>query len=443
MVDVAAAATTCAFDDASHVITATLDAAAPHTFDRSGTSIRLDGSACEDATVDSTETVDITAAEGGTLTFDLSGGAFAPGATDEGDGSSEIEFVVGLGAGPSTTGIHVGVHGTDGADHIIAGIRDLNAFDGNAIDLNADEAVMDADISAMNGTFQDVTIDGLGGDDDLLGYFSKDGCALPAFMPINIDAGAGDDTLGWWGHGGSLDGGDGRDLLDESIVGDDLQILLIEDRIVASGFEITASNLEDVIGGPGRDWIVAGSGGATIQGGDGDDDLAGTDAADVIDGGEGRDHVVGLGGDDELTGGGHRLDQVSFGDSLGPVTVDLQSGTATGEGSDLVDGFGSVVGTSFADTMLGTRGNEVFFGGEGADELHGRGGADEIYGNGGGDRLFGERGDDYLVGGWSDDALDGGRSFDDCDGGHGKADTAVRCEEKLNLPRQAFNASRF
>jgi Ca2+-binding RTX toxin-like protein len=436
-VDLAAAATTCSFDDASHVITATLDAATPHTFDRSGSSIRLDGSACQDATVTSTDTVDITAADGATMTFDLSGGPFAPGATDEGDGSSEIEFIVSPATGPET-GVHVAVEGTGGADHIVAGQHDVpgQPFD-DSLDLNADEAVIDADVYGLPGAFADVTLAGIDGDDEVLGYFPRDGGSYPAFMPVTIDAGAGDDTMGWWAHGGALDGGPGRDLLDESLVGDRLDIFLIDGRIATAGFEVPALNVEDVIGGVDRDWIIAGPGGGMLDGAAGDDQIFGSEATDMIDGGAGRDQVFGLGGDDVLIGGGDPFDEVEFSDSAAPVAVDLRAGTAMGEGNDTLEGFQEVVGTRFADTLYGTSGSDILFGGDGADDLHGRGGPDEISGNGGDDHLVGGHGKDYLFGGWSDDGLDGGRLRDHCDGGHGKGDTAVRCEDEVGLPRHS------
>ena len=435
---VAGAATSCSFDEGTHVVTVVFDAGS-HTLDRSGSAIRLDGSACGTATVTTTDIVQMTGAAGATLTIDLSGGPFAPGATDEGDGSSEIELTVEL-EGAAETGLHIGVAGTEGADHVLVGRRDIpGTFFTDAIDLNADETVLDADVYTQNGMWADVTVDGLGGDDDLRGYFPCDGDdgVLPAFFPVTIDAGPGDDTLGWWAYGGELNGGEGRDLIDDTLVGDRLSIWLAEGEILGGTYRITASNLEDAIGGLDDDLIVAGSGGATIAGGAGDDDLFGSEAADVIDGGSGWDQVYAFGGDDHLVGGGDPLDVVGFTE---PVTVDLEAGTATGEGNDTLDGFHVIWGSASNDTILGATGDDVLRGFGGADDLHGRRGDDQIYGGAGDDHLLGGRGQDALLGERADDSLNGGHAHDLCDGGLGTHDTSVRCEDEANVPRHAASA---
>src|SRR3954449_5994026 len=56
-------------------------------------------------------------AEFGNVTIDLSEGSFTPGATAEGDGTSEIEFGLNLPGRLSS----VGVYGTDGAENIAFG----------------------------------------------------------------------------------------------------------------------------------------------------------------------------------------------------------------------------------------------------------------------------------------------------------------------------------
>jgi Ca2+-binding RTX toxin-like protein len=124
----------------------------------------------------------------------------------------------------------------------------------------------------------------------------------------------------------------------------------------------------------------------------------GSDANDEIYGGVGRDQVIGMGGDDLLVGGGDPLDSLWFSAQSGPVTVDLQAGTAIGEGSDSIQGFGVVEGTTFSDTMYGSSGADTFYGAGGADLISGRAGGDEIHGGAGDDRLLGVNGKDYLFG---------------------------------------------
>ncbi len=78
--------------------------------------------------------------------LDLSAGPFAPGFTDEGDGSSEIEFSV---PAPAGSGSRVPIHGRWGPDRIVLG--DLAHRKG--ANLNAAEDVDDPDVTIRGGTF--------------------------------------------------------------------------------------------------------------------------------------------------------------------------------------------------------------------------------------------------------------------------------------------------
>jgi hypothetical protein len=82
-------------------------------------------------------TTDASASYGApTVIVDLRNGPFAPGATDEGDGSSEIEMTI-EGAGI------VRVNGTPGTDSVRAG----STAQALGINLNADEATPDSDVA--------------------------------------------------------------------------------------------------------------------------------------------------------------------------------------------------------------------------------------------------------------------------------------------------------
>ena len=81
----------------------------------------------------------------------------------------------------------------------------------------------------------------------------------------------------------------------------------------------------------------------------------------------------------------------------GPVTANLETGTATGEGSDtFVDSFEGLIGSDFGDVLTGDGS---------ANFIVGRSGNDTISGGGGADRLTGDAGDDTLVGGGGDDTI--------------------------------------
>ena len=86
-----------------------------------------------------------------------------------------------------------------------------------------------------------------------------------------------------------------------------------------------------------------------------------------------------------------------FADVVGPVTVDLGSGSATGAGADIVLGFEDVWGTSAGDTILGNDVDNVLEGRAGADDLVGRAGDDHLDGGPGADHADGGAGDDVCV----------------------------------------------
>jgi len=162
----------------------------------------------------------------------------------------------------------------------------------------------------------------------------------------------GDDHLEFYGNRGNdtfnptdssasfarLDGGSGDDYLNASLVEGDAVLL----------------------GGPGRDMLVGGSGdqratptgGARMYGGTGPDTLVGTFIDDHLFGGDGADLLRGLGGKDVEYGG------------AGPDVL------AGHQGAD------ELHGGPAADTLYGHRGNDALFGGTGVDANYGSFGSD-------------------------------------------------------------------
>ena len=89
--------------------------------------------------------------------------------------------------------------------------------------------------------------------------------------------------------------------------------------------------------------------------------------------------AIGGPGNDTLSATG-QFAAIAYWDSPGPVTVDLQAGTAQ-------DGFGTVdtllavhtvQGSGHGDTLLGSTANDLFTGGSGNDLIDGRGGVDTV-----------------------------------------------------------------
>jgi len=117
--------------------------------------------------------------------------------------------------------------------------------------------------------------------------------------------------------------------------------------------------------------------------------------------------------------GGAGYDRVGF--SLAPtgVTVDLDSGVATGWGADELVSIELALGSAFDDHLIGNSGPNSLRGGEGDDLLIGRGGPDSLDGWDGDDILDGGNGDDLIRGMAGADSLIGGSGDDRLEGRHG------------------------
>jgi Ca2+-binding RTX toxin-like protein/dipeptidyl aminopeptidase/acylaminoacyl peptidase len=158
-------------------------------------------------------------------------------------------------------------------------------------------------------------------------------------------------------------------------------------------------------GTAGRDFIVGLAGQDSITGEAGDDLLAGGVGNDTLAGGTGNDTLQGSDGDDSLIGG-DGLDTADFSDAGGAVNVDLNAGTASGDGTDTLSGIENIVGGAQADTLTGDAQANAIEGGVGGDSITGGAGNDSLSGDAGGDTLFG---------GLGDDSFDGGIGFDSAD----------------------------
>lgn len=165
----------------------------------------------------------------------------------------------------------------------------------------------------------------------------------------------------------------------------------------------TAGN-DTLNGTAGPDVIVGGAGNDTINGLGGDDRICAGDGADVLVGGGGADRVYGEAGADQLIGysgpdhidGGADVDIADFNYATGPITADLASGTANGEGSDQLLGIEWLAGSPHADDLRGDAA---------ANRLYGRGGEDRLDGREGDDMVFGSAANDVLIGGLGSDSI--------------------------------------
>ena len=230
------------------------------------------------------------------------------------------------------------------------------------------------------------------------------------------------------------------------------------------------SLIENAEGGSGDDVISGNSADNTLYGNGGSDTLYGLEGDDVLFGGTGNDSLFGGADNDTLYGGtgadelngGDGVDTVSYANAEGAVDLNLATGGTAGDAAgDTYAGIENIVGSQFADFIIGDDNNNVIFAGGNAappplgqgsdidvmagpssfdniygmggddtlygatsnDFLYGGTGADRLYGLGGMDTLNGDAGDDMLFGGGDGDILRGGNGADILDGGEG-TDTA-------------------
>jgi Ca2+-binding RTX toxin-like protein len=163
--------------------------------------------------------------------------------------------------------------------------------------------------------------------------------------------------------------------------------------VLGEGSDVgTAEPGDDVIVDLGGDDQIAGGGGDdTICAGPGDDLVYGDDLQnpnisgnDTLDGGPGQDVIAGMGGNDRLIGGSggcpgwECFDGALFAGAAGGVTANLETGQASGEGTDTLEGFESLGGSLFADTLVGDENLNLFVGFDGDDDIDGAGGCDFV-----------------------------------------------------------------
>jgi Ca2+-binding RTX toxin-like protein len=141
----------------------------------------------------------------------------------------------------------------------------------------------------------------------------------------------------------------------------------------------------------------------------------------VISGGSSDDHFRPALGRVAIDGG-LGSDTVDYGNIVGPVQMDLQTGEAMGSASGhSYRNIEVIRGSNFGDKIVATQAIDEVFGGAGNDELvilsdqsvaFGDAGNDKLVGSSGNDRLYGGSGNDLLTGGIGSDTLDGGDDFD-------------------------------
>lgn len=290
------------------------------------------------------------------------------------------------------------LHGENGSDELHGGSGDDLLTGGSHNDV-------------LYGNSGNDTLAGDNGNDKLYGNSGNDVLDGGGNNDV-LEGGSGDDTL-TGGHGNDeLVGGSGNDSLSGDNGNDDL---------------VGGSGTDTLSGGSGNDDLAGGSGNDILDGGSGNDVLQAGSGDDVLRGGSGNDSLTGNSGDDTLDGGsgndtlngGSGTDTVTYADWSQHVRVFLKEGTATGDGTDTLISIENIIGSDYADKIVGNhRANEISAG-DGNDYASGHAGDDIVYGNAGNDYLLGAGGADMLYGNAGNDLLRGGTGADHLTGGAG------------------------
>jgi Ca2+-binding RTX toxin-like protein len=313
--------------------------------------------------------------------------------------------------------------------------------------LGVPEGIAKQVLLEINGGAGNDTLEGTGGDDTLFGGRGNDLIYGGSGNDIvsgghgndKLDGGDGDDIItGSYGNDGltggatgadTFIGGAGRDTVDYSHRREGLTITIDDvandgapEQPFVSGLDIgipnpsllgerdnVRSDVENVIGGSGADFVTGDDDANVLIGGGGNDDLNGKGGNDSLFGHAGSDLLGGGLGADLLSGGSHltvesKGDAADYRDRAENLVLSLDgvaNDGAAGEGDQIIE----------IERVFGGSGDDSILGSDEDDALHGFGGSDTLRGAGGHDELEGDQGqsedddNDYLEGGRGNDML--------------------------------------
>ncbi len=233
----------------------------------------------------------------------------------------------------------------------------------------------------------------------------SDGRIVVTFAMDQVPGGGGDTGIGAKildPRGGLIQGTDEGDTLHGGHTADQIDGFIGDDTVFA---------------GAGDDQADGGAGNDVLHGDTGNDILGGgVSGDDVLYGGEGDDTLIGQSGADALFGG-TGTDTADYSGSFAGVDVGLwRTGTGGDSTGDVLRGIERIIGSDFADTIIGVTGTDgILEGGRGADFIWDYAGSSSLYGGDDDDSIYGGIGDDLLVGGAGADSLNGGAGIDTAD----------------------------
>ena len=265
----------------------------------------------------------------------------------------------------------------------------------------------------LYGGYDDDKLDGGEGNDVLFGEQGLD----------TLLGGAGNDYLDGGIEADSMVGGAGNDtyLVDNAgdVINDlgaasDVDTVLVIQTInytLAANIEnasINATGNANLTGNTLGNGLNGNDGQNVLDGGAGNDSLSGGGGSDSLLGGVGNDNLTGGAGNDTMRGG-DGVDTADFAAAGLDIKVDLSTGKATGDGTDLLFDIENVTTGGGSDSLVGNTNANDLTAGTGSDNLNAGAGNDTLTGcydgaNGGYrevDTLTGGAGADLFQLGWS------------------------------------------
>jgi len=380
--------------------------------------------------------------------------------SDDGDGGTDtltsIENIVGSAFGDD-------LRGNDGVNVIYGGagndfIRGRSGGDTLYGDEGNDELLGDLGDDVMYGGTGADELKGQDGNDTLHGDSGAD----------LIYGYSGDDTLYGGAGGDFIQGHAGNDTIDGGSEVDTVSYENAAGGIVVDlstgGTNVTndgdggtdsLSNIENLNGSAYSDSIIGDSAANLIDGGAGDDTIDGGAGDDTLYGGLGDDTFI-LGQGADYANGDSGSAWADYSGASAAITVNLHISGVDKDGDTIYEdslfNITNLIGTAYADYIVGSNGADELRGGAGDDFIRGRSGGDILYGEAGDDELrgdddadtlYGGADNDLLVGKGGNDTLYGGDGLDQL-GGSAGADTFVfEGESAFNDIDQILDFSEF
>ena len=335
----------------------------------------------------------------GVASSDGFGGADVLSSIENIEGSSHADMlrgnasgnVISADAGDDTVYGGLGSDTLSGGAHVLG---DILRFD----DLSG--AGMDLDLVLSRATFNgDQSVDTFSGFERYL-LTDQNDTVQGSAASDNVNTLGGSDLLNASAGNDVLDGGAGSDTLNYAGLSDITGVSVTLNGgtatvvSVSGGDDDTISNIENIVGSTGSDFLGGDEKNNHLEGLAGGDRFIASAGADEILGGEGSD----------------TLDYSSL-SSAGSVSVILAGTESTvvsvvGSGNDTISSIENVVGTAGSDTIVGDDEQNL---------LEGRAGDDRLDGGGGADTLLGGEGSDFITGSAGADVSDGGAGIDTID----------------------------